>query len=390
MTRDAQYWSGWFWNAFFPDWLARVQDDQGGVFDSLDGEGKPDTTSGKSLLAQSRTLFTLSHVTLLSGDQALIEPARRQAQFLKHFQKTPGLYRCKVSRNGAPTGKKEDEIARSYDQTFVVLGLVTWNNVSPSDEVGILINDCWKALQTDLRDPATGLLRNDDSGSDTGPAQNPHMHLYEACLQAFRMTQDAIWLARAADLREVGLRYFMDEKPGSISEFLTPDLKPLPGKEGQSREVGHQCEWAWLLMEEANLAKDVSLMALAKRLIAFADQHGFAQNGPLKGAVYDAVSETGDVVADRFLLWPQTEAIKILATRHMVGESFAADRAQRLLCLMFERWFANHPYFCNQLDAHGNTIWDEALTRLLYHLVLALSEGARAGLWPGMTGKTDC
>ncbi|MEM5475713.1 AGE family epimerase/isomerase [Pacificibacter sp. AS14] len=381
MTKDATYWSQWFWGTFFADWLARVQDDQGGVFDALNADGKPDLTAKKSLLAQARTLFTLSHAALVTGDPSLIAAAKGQVTFLKHFQKTPGLYRCMTARDGSLTGAIEDEHARSYDQTFVILGLVTWNKIAPSDEVVTLIDDCWSALEAHLTDPATGLLRNDDSGANNGPAQNPHMHLFEACLQAFRMTNDDIWLTRAAQLRATGLQYFMDGQSGSIAEFLTPDLNPLPDAAGLRREVGHQCEWAWLLVEEAELANDDSLRLGAKPLIRFADNYGFAQDGLLKGAAFDAVSANGDLVENSFLMWPQTEAIKILATRHRAGEPEVGARAQRLLCLMFEGWFAKHPVFINQIDADGNTLWDEGLTRLMYHIVIALSEGTRAGLW---------
>ena len=382
MTKDAKYWSEWFWDSFFVDWLDRVIDDHGGVFDALDVDGKPDLSSGKTLLSQARTLFTLSHVAILSGDQGLVEIARKQAKFLENFQKSPGLYRSKVNRNGSPTRNSEDEIARSYDQTFVILGLVTWNKVSPSNEVSTLINDCWDALVTKLTDPASGLLFNDDSGLNSGPAQNPHMHLYEACLQAFRMTQEAIWLTRAADLRKVGLRYFLDETSGSITEFLTCNLAPLEGAAGQRREIGHQCEWAWLLLEEADLTNNTSLVGTAKHLIAFSDNFGFADDCVVTGAAFDAVSACGQTVDERFLLWPQTEAIKVLSTRHKAREPFAGDRAQRLFCLVFERWFAKRPFFCNQLDLDGNSLWDESLTRLMYHLVLAMSEGSKAGLWP--------
>lgn len=381
MTKDAQHWSQWFWNSFFADWLARVQDDQGGVFDALNADGTPDPTAKKSLLAQARTLFTLSHAALVTGDPSLIVAAKRQVTFLEHFQKTSGLYRCMTARDGSLTGQIEDEYARSYDQTFVILGLVTWNKLSPSDEVCARIDDCWTALELHLTDPVTGLLRNDDSGANTGPAQNPHMHLFEACLQAFRMTDDAIWLTRAAKLRATGMQYFMDDQSGSIAEFLTPDLNPLPDAAGLRREIGHQCEWAWLLIEEAELADDDSLRIPAHRLINFADTYGFAQDGMLKGAAFDAVSTTGDVVENSFLMWPQTEAIKILATRHRAGEAKVGARAQQLLCQMFEHWFEQHPVFINQVDAAGNVLWDEGLTRLMYHIVIAMSEGARAGLW---------
>lgn len=389
--RDAEYWSAWFWGDFFTDWLTRVQDGEAGVFDALDADGNPDITAGKTLLAQARTLFTLSHVALLSKDSVLISAARKQAVFLVHFRKACGLYRCKANRDGSPTGKAEDEAARSYDHAFVILGLVTWNRVSPSDETAMLIDDCWEALQSRLTDPATGLLRNDDIGADVTPAQNPHMHLYEACLQANRMTGDAIWLARAADLRALALKHFMDQGSGSIAEFLTPNLQPLPDAEGLRREIGHQCEWAWLLMEEAELAKNPDLGIPAARFMDFANSYGFAPDGPLKGAAFDAVSVDGDIIENSFLLWPQTEAIKMLAISHMAGDQQADERASALMRLMFEGWFADRPTFVNQLDIDGNPLWSQALTRLMYHLVLAMTEGARAKLWPDIpSGSLTC
>ena len=150
------------------------------------------------------------------------------------------------------------------------------------------------------------------------------------------------------------------------------------------REPGHQCEWAWLLGREAELGGDPALRETAAKLMAFADRCGFSGAGPLKGAAFDAVSADGAVMEPSFLLWPQTEAIKALALRHRTGEAAAGTRARALLCLMFEGWFAGHAAFVNQLDAAGESLWSEAPSRLLYHVTLALTEGARAGLWPGL------
>jgi mannose-6-phosphate isomerase len=380
-TRDANYWATWFWEDFFGAWLARVQDGDAGVFDALDVVGDPDVDVGKSLLAQARTLFTVSHAALLTGDARLVDAAGLLASFMEKFQKGGGLYRNRVNRDGHPTGNAKDETARSYDLSFVILGLVTWHKLSPNEDVAGLIDECWEALQTQLTDVDTGLLYNDDTGVQSNPAQNPHMHLYEACLQAYRMNEDAIWLTRAADLRKTGLRYFMESQTGSLAEFISRDLHSLEGPDGSRREIGHQCEWAWLLAEEAGLSAQSELNIPGGNLFTFADTFGFAQNGPLTGAVYDAVSSEGMLVEDSFLLWPQTEAIKILSVRHTAGDLDAGSRAQALLCVMFENWFDGHPNFVNQLDAEGRTIWSQALTRLMYHVILAMTEGARAGLW---------
>lgn len=375
--KDAQVWAKWFWTDYFGEWLAKVRDGDAGVFDKLDAQGRPDRTATKSVLAQARTVFTVAHVAMQSGDPALTAAAISQAAFLDRYRKAPGLYRCAISADGTPTGDELDEAARSYDQTFVILALVTLNRLAPDLSYDTLIEDCWTALQTTLTDPATGLLLNDDIGADLNPAQNPHMHLYEACLQGFRMTGKPLWLDRAAVVRRIGLQHFMDQDSGSIVEFLTSDLDPLPGNDGLRREVGHQCEWAWLLLEEAELANDSSLHDTAMKLLAFADQHGFARDG----LAFDAVLADGAILEETFLLWPQTEAIKAYALRHAGGDKTAGDKACTLICLMFERWFKDRPVYINQIDAAGDTIWPEALTRLMYHVVIAMTEGARAGLW---------
>lgn len=389
-VRSADDWATWFWTEFLPGWLARVHDDQGGVFDTLAADGTPMLAAEKTVLAQARILFTLSHLALLSGNPALVAAAEHQAAFLPRFRKAPGLYRRALRRDGSVTGLAGDEVARSYDQSFVLLALATWNRLSPREETAAEIEMCWEALATRLTDPATGLLLEDDTLTDPAApeaplrAQNPHMHLYEACLQAFEMTHDDLWQTRAASLRALGLEHFLDTETGSIAEFRAPDLGPLPGPDGLRREPGHQCEWAWLLGREAELGGDPALRGTAATLMAFADRHGFAGAGPLQGAAFDAVAADGAVMEHSFLLWPQTEAIKALALRHRASEAAAGDRARALLCLMFERWFAGRKTFVNRLDAGGESLWSEAPSRLIYHLVLALTEGARAGLWPGL------
>ena len=207
------------------------------------------------------------------------------------------------------------------------------------------------------------------------------MHLYEAALQAFEMTGKAIWLDRAKKIRAKGLEFFFDTKSGTIVEFIAPDLATLPGRDGQRREIGHQCEWAWLLLREIELGGDPDMTDITNRLLSFADQHGFAETGPMKGAAFDAVAADTTWREDQFLLWPQTEALKTYAARAHDPEH--AEKARALTRLIFQRYFANRAAFANQLDEGGTALWPDALSRLHYHLVLALTEGAKAGLWDG-------
>ncbi|TDH36248.1 hypothetical protein E2A64_13270 [Pseudohoeflea suaedae] len=388
----ADEWATWFWDAFLDGWLKDARDGiHGGFFDALGGDGKPVADAPKTVLAQARLLFTFSHLALASGDDRFAKAAAETFSFLSCFRQPSGLYRRAVARDGGATGEAADALARSYDQSFVILALSTWWKLAPSEAVEAELESCWSMIEDHLVDSATGLLLEDDGVADPAApgapmrAQNPHMHLYEAALQAHEMTGKPHWLERASGMRASGLAHFFDRDSGTITEFLAPDLSALKGEAGARREVGHQCEWAWLLRREMALGGPPGLAETISALESFALKHGFSRSGPLAGAAFDAVSANGQVMEETFLLWPQTEAIKMQAVRHTVGEAGAGEVARSLLTTMFDRWFSGRPTYVNRLDAAGETIWSEALSRLLYHIVLALTEGARAGLWPGPT-----
>lgn len=386
LDASAEAWIGWYWSDFLPAWALRARDPVGGGFcDFLNADGVPQPDR-KTVLAQARLLFTFAHLGLLSGDPAHFAAATAARDALRLFRKPSGLYRRGLARDGLPSGHEGDHLATSYDQSFVILGLSTWGVLTPSEACEAELEANWFAIQARLVDPVTGLLLEHDGLADPADisapprAQNPHMHLYEAALQAFEMTRKPIWLARAQTMRAKGLEYFFDAGSGTIMEFLAPDLSVLPGRDGQRREIGHQCEWAWLLQREVALGGDAAMTQVAATLMRFADQHGFATSGAMQGAAFDAVSCDTGWHEDRFLLWPQTEALKVYAIR--AADPDQAGKARALVQLIFQRYFAGRAAFANQLDAEGAVLWDEALSRLHYHLVLGLTEGARAGLWP--------
>lgn len=385
---DVNEWVDWYLQIFLPGWIRRAHDpDSIGFFDELDQHGQPAKTERRSVLAQARLLFTFSHLALISGNPAFGAAARIARNALPAFRKSPGLYcRARASHGGA-TGLAEDDFATSYDQSFVILGLSTWGRLQPDEDVSSEMEGCWSVVETTLCDPATGLMLEHDGIADPAHneaphrAQNPHMHLYEAALQAFEMTGRPEWLDRASRMRAKGLEFFFDADTGTIIEFIAPDLSHLPGREGQRREVGHQCEWAWLLMREADLGGDPSVRDIAKRLLKFSDQHGFQADGVMQGAAFDAISADSIWHDTTFLLWPQTEAIKAHAIRS--DDPQYAARGQSLALMMFKRYFEGRAAFANQLDQDARPIWADALSRLHYHIVMAVTEGARAGLWNG-------
>jgi mannose-6-phosphate isomerase len=251
------------------------------------------------------------------------------------------------------------------------------------------IDACITYVETVLTDPETGALWEDDTmardGAKSGDlrAQNPHMHMFEAVLQAYEMTGDAIWLDRAKVYMGLGAKHFIDPVTGAMCEFIGHDLTQNDTEMGTRREPGHQFEWAWLLMRYAEFSGDDAPRALARRMLDFVEEFGIRSTGIMAGATYDATNAAGDVTEATHLLWPLTEAGKVYsAMARETGDTAAAARAKDLSLMIFSDYFADDkPAWINQLDENKNIVWNEGLTRLLYHVAFFITEGARAKIW---------
>lgn len=379
-----------FVDRFLPAWLGIALppgSDPAPVVEQLPDRGGASTT-----LAQARTAFMLAHLGHLAGRSGLVTAARRVMDFVTdHLRDPDGGYRYAVNPDGSAIDTPEATLRRTYDQSFVLLALVTLARADPSAVSTDEVAACWRFIDEVLTDRDNGALWEDDRMAATGArpgdlrAQNPHMHMLEAVLQCLELTGDPCWAERARELVAAAERYFVDPATGAIREFVGPDLQPLDSPEGQRREPGHQYEWAWLLVRYAQLTGDADALRHVAPMVGFAAAHGWRHEGPMAGALYDAVSADGRVTEESHLLWPLTEAGKYhAAVARDTGDEAAASRAHEIANLIFGRYFApgGAPRWVNQIDGSGRVIWDAALSRLLYHVALFVTEGASAGLWP--------
>lgn len=394
--RTAPEWAVWFHGTLMPWWLEQARDTlHGGFFDRLTEDGVVQVDDPKSTLVQARLLFTLSHLYLRKPDDRLLDGARAAHRFLTEHLRDPrdGGYVRAVDRTGRPTGLATDRIKRSYDQSFVLLALSTYQRVEKSKALADQFGECWTFVETRLTDPETGALYEDDTvhhvdhgAGDALRAQNPHMHMFEALLQAYEMTGDAIWMRRAEDMLAVVRRHFIDAENGTIIEFRAADLSPAKGRAGSLREIGHQCEWSWLLDRYVRLGGNADALTLADRMMGFAERFGYHPEGPMKGAAYDEVHSDGRVMTDTMLLWPQTEAGKAYVARfERLGRGADAERAHDFMRIVFQIYFAGRKAWRNRVDGAGRTLQAESLSRLLYHVTVFVTEGERVGLWPDRT-----
>lgn len=375
---------------FVPAWIGLAQDRQsGGVVERLDANGRPVQGEPRTTLVQARTIFALAQLYLVTGNPALLDAARDIHAFMTaHLRLPSGGYRYSVEPNGEIGSDPKSGICRAYDQSFALLAFVTLQKADPSLVDDDAIDTLWSFIET-LVEPTTGALYEDDvmagSSARAGDrrAQNPQMHMLEALLQAYDLTRQGKWLQRATGYVALAERYFVDPSTGAVREFVAHDLSPLEGAEGARREPGHQYEWAWLLERFIELGGDERVKPLADRMAGFADAHGVRRSGEaLDGAPFDALDADGGVTEATHLLWPLTEAGKLASLHHLQGRRGAADRARELEMLIFSFYFSPGDLrWVNQVDGAGRVVWNDALSRLIYHVLLFVTEGARAGVW---------
>ncbi|HEV7436896.1 MAG TPA: AGE family epimerase/isomerase [Pseudorhizobium sp.] len=379
-----------FATIFVPEWIEVARDrDFGGVVQRLDEGGGPVKGEKKTTLASARTVFSLAHLYLYTANPALLTAAKDINLFMTTYLRLPGGgYRCAVECDGRPSADPADGLCRAYDQSFALLALVTLQKADPSAVPGDMIADLWDFIVS-ITEPATGALYEDERMARSGAhphehrSQNPQMHMLEALLQAYEMSGERVWLERASRYVSLAEMFLVDPATGAVREYVGHDLSPLNSVLGNRREPGHQFEWAWLLLRYRELGGAREVDDLIERMTRFADAYGVRRDGgPMDGAPFDAVDAEGKTIEATHLLWPLTELGKLGCMQHLRGEVGAAQRCRGIERLIFERYFAKDRLtWVNQLDGVGAVLVPDALSRLIYHVLLFVTEGARAGLW---------
>ena len=145
------------------------------------------------------------------------------------------------------------------------------------------------------------------------------------------------------------------------------------------REPGHQFEWVWLLQQYIQASGRTELYATVERLFDFGTRFGLNPAGPLQGAAFDEVEQTGEPRGPSMLMWPQTEYVKACVARFdATGDSVYRDKALAHWALMQQHFFREDGCnWINQLGPQGEPLVHHTLSRVLYHVVHSASELAR-------------
>jgi len=200
--------------------------------------------------------------------------------------------------------------------------------------------------------------------SNTVRLQNPHMHLFEACLTLYKATKREDVHERADALLNFVRDVFFDQRANVVQEKVNPNLEMAAAQ----YEPGHSMEWVWLLGWRSRLFK-VPLDPFARHLY-----EQYTSAGIPEGHAPMCVTVDHKPVDPTCRLWSQTESLKAHLTIAEMGPPELAPAAIRraLECAqdIQDRWLATDLKggFYDHFDENGELIATDIPGSMCYHI----------------------
>jgi mannose/cellobiose epimerase-like protein (N-acyl-D-glucosamine 2-epimerase family) len=366
-----RHYLAWLRDEALPFWLEAAADSASLFYETLDNAGAPQlgTLRLRTGMRQVFVFASAAQLGLADRGRALSLASGLYAALRRHA----------FSPDGEPgwvaafdrDGRILDARRYLYDHAFVVLAQAHLAGAAGRALYLQHLDETFAAIdllqasdggwhQSDLREPAR--------------SQNPHMHLFEACLGAFESTGQAGHLARAGEIFGLMTTCFFDHASGLLTEFFGPSWRRSSEFRSERLDPGHMMEWTWLLRRYQRLTnRDVN--AIADRLFSSAYRLGRVEGDFL----VDEMDAAGQPLVDRRRLWPQTEYLKGLLVQAQARPS-ARDKlllaADGLVERIFTQYLRNtRPgTWRDQFSLDGADTAGNIPASSLYHLVTAAPE----------------
>lgn len=342
----------WLETQVYPLWSGAAIDPATGVsWEALDHAGRPLRDIDRRLRVQARQAYCFAS----AGRADLLDLGERQFRFaMDHgFDPATGNLVALFDRRLGILSAPHD----LYDLAFMLLA------ASALLRRGRLRADDLPRLEAGLARLKAPHGWHETAAHALPRRQNPHMHLFEAATELYRVTRAPRHLAIADEclglLRDVFL-----QADGRLVEYFGADLSPLPWSR-QAVEPGHMAEWVYLLNRYewvTGRATGISLGRLFRAVRARRLASGF-------------LPDTSQPPSRTRRLWPQLEYLRAALVMCWRGHALAPgdspsaimDRIRRdyLSTAVPGGWF-------DQRDAQGVLRSRLMPASSLYHLQLAI------------------
>ena len=312
-----------------PFWFSRCKDDKnGGFITHFDKDGKDSGEDEKSLIAQARTVYTMSSAHRAGyGDGKCAEFAKHGVDFLlnKMWDKQYGGFFWMVDRKGNVTIDKKI----IYGFSFAIYSLSEYT-LATGDPVGLeYAEKTFDLMQKYCADTMYGgyfemfdrdwQLCGPGSGGGDRKTLDVHMHLMEAFTTLYECSRRDVHRRKLLEDISILIKRMMHPKYGTGIPQFTPGWKIAPqikfdivwgwdrfaegGKKPHAEDntsAGHNVEFAWLLLHALDILgiNYLDYKKAIKKPLDHAVKNGIDNEyggvyveGPHSGGVYDMEKE---------------------------------------------------------------------------------------------------
>lgn len=260
----------------------------------------------RSLVSQARFAHNFTKGWLLTGDRRWRERAQLAARGLQSgFPLAPcGLPFFSVNESGTVA----DERVWTYGVSFALFGFAHGAVVEDDPVWEATAESYWRSL-VKLRDGHGGWSRHyspDGRPVSEERTHNPIMHLFEALLAWHRLGRNPVWTERAREILDFICSRVLAPSGDWMPEQSDAQWRPAAMEGWDYLSIGHQWEWAHLLVQAHEAGVPGIDLDLARRLAATGRRLGL--RGP--DDLVSRVKPDGSVVADWHLYWDYCEAAR--------------------------------------------------------------------------------
>ena len=332
-----------------PFWMNRMIDSQqGGYITHFDKDGKDIGTDEKSLIAQSRSVYTLSSAHRAGwGEGACAEMAKHGVTFLLENMWDPdhGGFYWMCDRSGTPTHKQKI----LYGHSFAIYALSEYT-LATGDPIGLdYAQRVFDLLQIHALDSHYGgyfdMFEADwklaGPGSKGGDRKtlDSHMHLMEAFTTLFEASQHPLHKRKLIEIIQLLTQRMLHPVYQTPIPMFWPNWEVAPQikfdiiwgwdrytEDGQkaaatdNTSYGHNVEFAWLLLHALAILKESMdpYVPIIKAQLDHAVQFGIDTT---HGGVYVEGSHEGRVYDREKEFWQQAEVMIGMLEAYRIWEN---------------------------------------------------------------------
>ncbi|NLA75702.1 MAG: N-acyl-D-glucosamine 2-epimerase, partial [Deltaproteobacteria bacterium] len=252
-----------------PFWLAfSVDNENGGFYARVDNHGRASSSAPKSLILNTRILWSFSEAYSAFGKAEYRNMADRAYGYLHEYfydRDYNGLYWL-LNGHGVPL----DDTKKVYGHAFMIYALASYYRITGKRAVLDSAIDLFKIIEGRFLDRKNNgyleaTLRDWSEAEDVRlsaidmnekKSMNAHLHLLEAYTNLFRVWRGIGLKKQLRNLLLIFRDHILDPDTGHFNLFFdeTWQIK------GSHTSPGHDIEGSWLLFEAAEVLGDPGLM----------------------------------------------------------------------------------------------------------------------------------